>query len=404
MKLKISAVLLFTTIPVFAHNGDHNGQTQQDYLTIKSSLGVQLGGHDSEQMYQFPGVMLGQEATVRDEGVAIEDLQLLALKKLKSETYVKGKLGYHQHSGAGELELEGLSLGKHFRFGTQNLTLELGKMSSEITPSANYHPSQDAFADTPLLSNVFFGGHHKDSGIRGRWSYLDWSLLLEGFNGENWPYSNGEYHVQAGIQYTFKSVQHSLHVGVWSAEGSAKNRIDERYQQAHNHGQNVFDNDLISYQFNGDITQQGAFALWQYKFDPNWQVRSEFEYIQQIQDGSLYDDNQTGFIEQTMDGYRLQLGLSYENHQLEISHETLVIDNQFADTSTLFAEQLGLINQSFEPTQIKIAYLWQWQPQLRIRLQWQNDQTVIENDSAINSSPTGQKIVHLSFIWHHDLL
>lgn len=175
-------------------------------LLIKTAMAVQTEPViEQDQAWLIPGVMQGGEALPSASGAAINDLQLFGRLNLEDDYYLAGKLGFHQHQGDGELELENFWLGKYFVLDDNIIKIDIGKMATDTTPTANHHASQDLFSTKPLLADVFFGGHHKDTGVKANWYWQQLELGFEVFNGDNWPSSSSKSRM-GGVQGSMDSL------------------------------------------------------------------------------------------------------------------------------------------------------------------------------------------------------
>lgn len=388
----LTGVLAYVSAEVNAHEPSFIDMPSQ--LLVKSAMALQNKGVvEQDQAWLIPGVMQGGEAVPSASGAAINDLQLFGRLNLQDDYYLASKVGFHQHQGDGELALENYWLGKYFIFDNNIIKIDVGKMATDTTPTANHHASQDLFGTKPLLADVFFGGHHKDTGVKANWYWQQFEVGFEVFNGDNWPSSSTESRAGGFARFHGFIGGIKTDVATWYTNGDAKNRTDNRYNSGHSHSLNIVTTPTTS--FTGQVEMLGSYLTLSQQVTPNILWQAQWEWIQSKHKGEITDNSQTGRLAQTLDGYRLMLGLEVKTHKLYLQHELLAVNNRFTNTTVTFLEQQGLYNDNFEPTRLMVGYHWQWRPNFTFRLESVREQTLLEQT---------QQYWTIGLIWHHKLI
>ncbi|GAC17194.1 hypothetical protein [Paraglaciecola arctica] len=380
----------FSTV-VFAHENQQSS-AQPDSIVVKTAVTFRSDeAYPTDQVWQLPGVLMGGEALPVEQGASLDDVQLLGHLNVQERYFVSAKVGAHSHDGATEVELENLWFGVSAELLDQPLLFELGKMSTKVTPTANFHASGGAFSESPLLADVFFGRHFIDIGGRASSNIYGLILGVEIWNGDNWPATSGDGAASLYIHYPYKKGGLNAQLGSWLMSSRAESRTDQRYQGGHSHGdEQLSASDL---EFTGDTLTMGVFANLQWKFKPII-LNGEFEWIRADIDAHLVDTTQSAVFVATQDGYKLQFGLSLDNHSLQVKYERLVVDNSFTQTSQLFIQSSGLHNQGFEPEKLAVAWTWDFYQDFKFRTEWYQDDSHEQQGSRWS----------LGLVWQHKLL
>ena len=399
--LLLMIVAFVLSVPTFiagAHEPSSINMPSQ--LLIKSAISVQNKSIIADdEAWLIPGVMLGGEATPNYSGAGINDIQMFGRLNLQDSYYLGSKIGYHQHQGEGELELENYWLGKYFTFDNSIVKIDVGQTATEVTPTANYHASQDEFTTKPLLAEVFFGGHHKDTGIKASWYWQELELGLEAWNGDSWPTTSTTSAKSSKGNFASYARYHGFIYGVktdfatWYSKGNAEQRIDSRYDSGHSHSSSTITAPDVS--FTGDVAMMGSYLLLSHQVNNDFLWLAQWEWIRSELNGQIADTTQSAGIDQTLDGYRLMLGVNIQTHKLFIQQEYLAVNNTFTDASTALIEQQGLYNDGLEPQRLIFGYHWQWNSNFTLRIETVTDKT---------QSKDSQQYWSLGFTWHHKLI
>jgi len=399
----VFSVPTFFAANVMAHEPSSINMPSQ--LLIKSAIGVQNKSIVADdQAWLIPGVMLGGEATPQYSGAAINDLQLFGRLNLDDDYYLASKVGFHQHQGEGELELENYWLGKYFVFDNSILKIDVGQTATQVTPTANYHASQDEFTTKPLLAEVFFGGHHKDTGIKANWYWQVLELGLEAWNGDSWPTTSTTSTKSGKGNFAGFARYHGFIYGVktdfatWYSKGNADQRIDSRYDSGHSHSATTITVPDVS--FTGDVAMAGSYLFLSHQVTDDFLWLAQLEWMHSQLDGQIADTTQSAVIDQTLDGYRLMLGINIQTHKFFVQQEHLAINNKFTDASTTLIEQQGLYNDGLEPQRLIFGYHWQWNSSFTLRIESVSDKT----QAYTQGENQTQEYWSLGLIWQHKLL
>ena len=396
--LSVVSFALLSSFNAMTHEASYIDMPSQ--LLIKSAIAVQNKSIVADdEGWLIPGVMLGGEATPQYSGAAVNDLQLFARLNLDDDYYLGSKLGFHQHQGEGELELENYWLGKYVRFDNSILKIDVGQTATDTTPTANYHASQDEFTTKPLLAEVFFGGHHKDTGIKANWYWRDLELGVEAWNGDAWPTTSttstktGKGNFASFARYHGYIAGIKTDFAVWYSMGEADQRIDSRYDTSHSHSSSTIT--VPDGSFTGDVAMAGSYLLLSHQVTESFLWEAQGEWIHSELDGDIADTTQSAVLQQSLDGYRFMFGVHLQKHKFFVQQEMLVINNKFTDATTTFIEQQGLYNAGFEPQRLILGYHWQWRPNFTLRVESVSDQT--QSDEA-------QEYWSVGLMWQHKLL
>lgn len=394
-QLKLISLLTgsFITLSTSAH--ELNPDNVPTHLTINTAMSYQ-NKTTSSDAWMVPGILLGGEAIPRQQGAKIDDAQLIGKLVLQQQVSFHGKVGFHQHASDSELALEELWFKKAYQLNHSQLDFEIGLMATDTTTTANHDAGQSLFMTKPLLALTFFGGHHKDTGLKSKYYWRNVQVGLELWNGDSWPYTSaeGSQALYLGYQNTFFSVQ--TKTNLWYSHGTASQRQDLRYSTSHNHSSSITSaaNMPESY-FSGDIDMVGGVITLARSVSSDLSLLGEMEVLQSRQLGQLSDTSQSANIELHQTGIRTLVGVEWRNHSVAIQYEMLVVDNHFANTTSAFIDQQGVYNKNFEPKQTTFAYNWRWQNSVTFRLETLYDQT--RDDKA-------QHVWSVGFTWQHNLI
>lgn len=390
-KTILSCVCCWFAANVLAHE-NQSTDAQPDSLDVKTTFTYRSDqAIPSDQVWQLPGILLGGESFPVEQGATLDDVQLLGHLNIQERYFISAKVGAHSHDGSTEVALENLWFGSRAALMGQPLLFELGKMSSDITPTTNFHASGGAFSESPLLADVFFGGHFVDIGARASTKIKGLNLGVELWNGDNWPASSGEGAATLFMHYAFQHSGLRANLGTWLMHSEAVKRSDQRYADGHSHGDaQLSASDLT---FSGETLTMGSFANLQWQLNPIT-VNAEFEWIRADIDAQLLDVTQSATLLATQDGYKLQLGVSLDKHSVQVKYERLVVDNSFTQTSQAFIQSSGLYNEGIEPEKLAVAWTWDFYDSFKLRTEWYQDDT----------QETGSSRWSIGLVWQHKLL
>ena len=351
------------------------------------------------EIWQPSGFLIGGEAVPPEKGANLDDIQLQGYKNFNHAYYVGTKVSVHSHDGENNIELENLWFGTEFEVAQQKIQFEIGKISTLVTDTLNYHASTDVFSQAPLSTDILFGRHFNDIGARVALVKgvnklnLSYKLGVELFNGDNFPSTSGDGTLTTFSHFTYQSQAFKSLVKFWVLYGKAEQRADLRYSSGHSHGV-VVDN-IVESSFSGDTLNTGVYldATWT---NEQWRFHSEFEWIQAQVDGQVFTTTQSANIDAEKNSYRLAAFVERDKHSLHLEYEILSTENQFSQTTQTFVEQVGLSNDVFEPNRLSVAWHYAFHPDFVLRTEWIRDES--NEASQVNS------IVSLGIQWRYDLL
>ncbi len=359
-----------------ANLGHPSGWTGQGTLAASYRS---LSKVKSSERWIIPGHLMGGEALPMPRGFHLDEVMLSASYGQDS-TYAYLKLG--QHVGADGLEVEHALVGQ--RLGT-NEVLEIGKMSSAMTPYHTPHPSQTPFADPLLVYDALWGRQYNDVGMRVR--SLLWNSTLEAglelwqgdaFPAERKDSAKGAF--DAYLLHRMRMESLSWRLGVFHYQGEANTRKDDRYSSEHSHGLDT--TTIPVYWFSGRTKVQGFHAALEYGANVKWGGEGEIHISES--EGDLRDATRLAPIETRYLGYWWSVFVTYSSHLAAVRCERLQFENNLSGSAaTVLATQANLVADT-DPYRISVAYNWQWTPSLKLRAEWVRDFTSVnEKDMGI---------------------
>ncbi len=347
------------------------------FINAQSALTYRNDGLTSDMPWLIPGALLGGEALPANKGLTLDDLQVLGNYRVNNHYSVAAKLSAHGSGDDITLELENF----WFTFNSHNIVanslVEIGRISTDTTPSAYFHASSSPFSEASLLSDVFFGRHFNDMGIKAKTTRGIMTLGLEGWSGKHWPAANN-----AGAGSAFLHLQPSwqqghARMGIWAMHSRAKNRTDTRYGN-HSHGSvATITSPTSDIYFSGSSDLAGAFMSARQQYRAATFI-AEAEWIESRSNGDLLQQttNQQSAYTATYQGLRGLLGVTMARHAITVQYDQLALENVFLNSvNTVFLAATGLQNEGFNPSQLMAAYQWHYHRDFSLRLQWSQDDT-----------------------------
>lgn len=347
---------------------------------------------EAGEPWLIPGVILGGEALPPQKGFSLDDISLLGHYNINNTYSVSAKISAHGHGNDNNIELENIWLTWDAKILRTHSYLEIGKITTQVSPSASYHASLSEFSESPVISDVFFGRHFNDMGIKLKFSQGIINAGVELWSGDTFPASGNEGAISAFFSIDPRWEKLQANLSAWTMNADALNRNDDRYGNGHSHGGINVESAASSVYFTGDTQMSGAHASLSYTF-PWLKMNLETEFIQSSSDGTLKDDgSQTSLYDSHYEGFRNLVGLEIHNHTLNIQHEELSLDNTFLNAINLiFLNQTGLQNNGFNPGKLMVSWQWRFHPDFRFRWEYIQDSTISQD--KLNRSAIG-------FIWH----
>lgn len=343
------------------------------------------------ESYLIPGALMGGEALPGEKGLNFDEAILEGTLNTEHHYFVSAKLSAHSSDS---IELENLWLTVPDIEYLASITLEAGKINSEVSNVANWHASQSVFSESSLLGDVYFGRHFNDTGLRVTRTMGVLSLGAELFDGDNWPASSGEGSAAAYAYTNFSLMGTFTKLGVWHMQSRANNRTDTRYNGSHSHGGNVVSSPSTEYFFTGDTNTSGVATEISYAFTRG-RLYFEAEWIIAESEGEIANTTQSSLYENRYEGYRVMLGMNYANHFVHLQYEEIALQNDLlSPVTSVFAESANLVNNGFEPYRAIASWSYQLNPDVRVRVEGVSEKTV--SDEELTK-------VNLGIVWQKSL-
>ncbi|WP_018015355.1 hypothetical protein [Teredinibacter turnerae] len=327
-----------------------------------------IAGDASARM--IPGALLGGEATAPEKSLQLDDIQLVGHYLADDSYAISAKISGHEHNGDSNLTLENIWL----TWGLNKSLIEIGRITTDITPTAYYHAGESAFNEASLLSDVFFGRHFNDVGVRVKSSLHSINAGIEGWRGGAWPSANNEGAASAFASWQPVFYNSQLTLKTWAMNATSVDRRDDRYTNAHTHGSTAIVSSAANIGFTGETQLFGAFASIEHNMIQT-RVFAEFEWIVSKLNGTLADDNnQSSQIDAEYSGSRALLGVASQHHQWTVQFDNLILKNHFLTAiNQQFLQQTGLMNNGTNPQKLMFAWQWNFHRDLSLRAQWQSE-------------------------------
>ena len=382
MRKKLNVAIRFLVAALIAPFAQaHSGKwtdAKDDALAASASFTYRTESTTRKgELGLIPGVVLGGEALPVKQGAVLDDAQLFG-RWYGQDYAVYGVLTAHQHAEGSQVDLENFWLKYSTPSHLGGLELELGKMSSEATDLASFHASQSMQSEAPLLSDVFWGRHFTDSGIRLSKQFSLIRAGVEAWNGNSWPATEGEGSADVFIrmQTHFKSLD--ISISSWAMRASAEQRSDARYASGHSHSGQTISNPSADYQFTGTTDMAGVAGRISLPVGDG-EIQTLVEWMAQVSDGDLQTLQQRSRFRSQYDGTRVELAFDSDQHNVTLSFEQVVIENRFYDNvTTVFIDEANLFNNGFEPTKVNLSWNFKWRPSVSFRSEIIANQTVSE--------------------------
>lgn len=395
MKLS-SAIVWFSVCSstiVYAHDDD---RSNPNWLAASASITYREDGVvEDNEAYLIPGIMLGGEAIPPQEGIQYDDLTFQFTKAfgsnaLSDEYRISGKLGIHQgHDN--QLELDNLWFTMPL-FSERKQVIEIGLMMTKATPTAGWHASTSDFSEAPLMSDLFFGRHFSDTGVRfhqafdifGKNNNIDhyFNFGIEVWQGDNYPATSGDGSLVAYVALqTERALANNKHMNgeirVWGLRADPNRRRDDRYGEGHHREIMTLTSDFF---FLGEVVTTGFYANGSINVQ-QMQWRLLFEWMQQQTNGSLDNQQERSLYDGTLEGYRWLISVAHQSLRFSVQYEEVAIESTFGDAvSSTFINNSGLYNDSHEPDRLVYSARWSFMQDLALRLEYTDEDVVSSSE------------------------
>lgn len=355
---------------------------------VSLTLMGQYANYSGIDEFELPGVQLGGEAGLPEEGFSLDHTELTISSNI--DPYFFGQLtaAIASHDGETELELEEVFIETTAL--PHGLGLTFGRFLSEVGYLNSRHRHAWDFVDAPLPVQAFLGGNYYDDGIRLSWlapTPLFFEIGAEAFRGGRFP-AAAEHGDDMGAYTAFLHLggdvgtSHSWQVGLSRLWADAVGRTGGGH--AHHEGEE--EDAGAAFTGNSDLTIIDAVWKWAPQGNPrNRNLVLQAEYFQRDEDGEIehvhdgvtevsgYDGTQRGLYAQAVYQFmpRWRAGLRYDR---------LWTDNRAEDAELL--EEAGLADAD-DPSQRYSAMVDYSTSEFgRIRLQYTRSDIAGETGNA----------------------
>jgi len=347
-------------------------------LSLMAGIATTFRTEDAteQSIWQIPGVLMGGNAEAPEQGLTLDDV-FLSLSWTDHEA-ISALFELSQH-GDHETELEQAYFSYVHQFSLPlSAEFTAGRLKGGFSPENSTHASHRSFSENNLLYDAFFGGYYVDEGLRIELSPGDVSELTLGaeiWRGASFPATPGS---GGGAQDIYIHWHHQsgsirLESGIWGLLARAEDRGDDRFEDGHNHGNNVEDNNI---DFDGTQRLAGVFAslLWQAWAQGELKLKAEFIDVE-VQ-GDIVDPTRQAELEGSYQGYYVQPEIRFDHHQLALRYARLLVDNHLTGAGGPgLAEDAELYDMGRDPSEFDVSYRYIFDNGIGIRLEWNDNQT-----------------------------
>jgi len=332
----------------------------------------------------LPGMPLGGEAGLREEGLSLWEAELTASATIDPLFFGRLTLGMHVDEGETELDIEEAFVD------TLALPAGLGLRFGRFYSAAGYlnahHTHAWDFADAPLAYRAFFGDQYADDGLRLSWLapgplYLD--LDAELLRGDRFP-GGGNRGGAGAVRGLSASLGGDAGTAASWQLGLSQLHFDVagRMAAAHAHGA-----DTAGPAFTGDSRLTLIDAVLKADLDHRRALILQAEYLRRHEDGRIliaedsgdalldYEGRQNGWYLQGV--YRLDrrwgLGLRYD--RLQADNRLAVLANATGEGNDEILEESGYLDDGRRPDRWTAMIDWSPSEFSRLRLQYARDRS-----------------------------
>jgi len=332
--------------------------------------------------YNLPGFTLGEEAGLSTEGFSLGESEITLGASVDQNFYGQATFALEDDKGETSIATEeaffetlGLSNG---------LKLKAGRFFSEMGYINSKHTHTWDFSDAPLIYRGLFGDQLKQDGLQFSWLLPTEHFIqlgAEAGNGVHYP--SGGSHSGLGDWLLFVGtggdigLSHSWQIGLshWQADD-----INDRPSQGVDQG----DNTPL---FTGDSKIDALDIVYKWAPDGNpaqQNFKFQWEYFQRQEAGELSLDNTSQQSTYTGDqsGWYAQAVYQFIPHwKVGLRYDRLQSDNSGSDDTVL--AQAGLLDNGHTPQRTSLMLNWRASEFSYIRIQYNYDQSTIDNDNQL---------------------
>lgn len=393
----LSTLLCALSVPATAHQAElAPGLSARLHLAASWRSDDQQTEEEraAQEVWQIPGVLMGGHAAPYERETTLDEVSLWLTYWTPENSYAVLKAGSH---GGSELALEHAYAGQQLHLGALPLQVEAGRMMAFFSPLNHQHPSTELFSLNSLAYTALLGGHVQDNGVRlslGN-SAAGFSAGLEAYKGSAFPAAGSGGMHTAFVRLAGQGAATDWQLQGWYLSAQADNRQDDRSASGHSHSAST--STAFSGRFSGDTEATGVYLETGWRWADEQRLGLRAEWLSVAVDGQVENDTATQVIglEGDYQGLLLEPSLRWQAHTLALRYERLSIQNSLtgAAVGTLGAEA-GLINHGHNPQRLSVAWNWQYQPALLLRLEWLQDKAMPEHQP---------QVLMLGGVWKHSL-
>ena len=341
-------------------------------------------------LWQVPGVLMGGEAFGAEPGFILREASLHFTLGSEGGSFATAELSSHGHSGESGVELEQALVGWFSNVDRQAIKLQAGLITPLFSKAYGQHASVAYFTRKPLIYELIFGGHGSETGVNAQWQVAvsEHSNVYSGmeiWKGEKLPAKSGDSPnaIDAFTYWRWHKNESFSTLGAWYYAGKAKQRGDTRLDSGHSHDVPEETSASPDIRFTGDTRVFGIYADWNWQFEADKFLELSSEYTLTDISGTLQDETRQSSLDGKHTGLWAQAALGINQHKVAIRYDHVVLDNSLNGTgASLLADSAKLINDH-EPNVLSLAYEFQIDSHLRLRLENRVDKVLPDTFSEL---------------------
>ena len=327
--------------------------------------------------WQIPGALMGGEAFAVEEGVSLDDANLVLRHFNQNGIY--GLIQISTHSNGDQAEVHHAFAGYRWQHGDVRINAEAGRMAGMFSPFNPEHASTRLFSESAIAMDVFLGRQLNDEGMRASVRWQGWMIGAEGWRGSGFPATPGDGGGAVDVfgHYQWSNDKIQIHTGAWWLQADALDRIDNRYSSGHSHGTTVVQ--TPEWFFSGETTLTGVFVRTRWQLAKQWNLLFDAQWIEQTVEGTLADTSRIADLKADNNGGWIQPGIQYGNHTVALRWEELILENALTGAGAEdLVQTANLQHQSSDPSRLGVVYYWQSNSNIALRVEWTQDDTLLD--------------------------
>ena len=369
MQPKYFFMLIMTTLPPTAMAGanDYNPQ-----------LALILDGRYSDYThdpasYTLPGFQRGTDAGLAPAGFAIGESEITLSSNVDQDFTGQATVSISDGvSSVEEAYVQTLAIGN-------GVTVKFGRLLSAFGYLNSHHAHTWDFADAPLMYRALFGDTLKDDGIQVNYIFptdLFVQLSAEALSGNAFP---GGGNSNGGIGASTLNLTAGGDIGV-----------SQSWQLGVSHWQDgnvVNRTDANANTFSGSSKINALNAVYKWSPDGNKlerNLRLQMEYFKRTEDGTVNDTTNvlnSSYIGDQSGWYAQAAYQFMQSWSTGVRFDQLHARNTGSNATVL--NNISLIDNGHDPQRSSVMLQWEPSEFSRIRLQFNNDQSVASRDKQL---------------------